>query len=110
VAEGSFLRRAVATMAMSGGLIVLGATLVNELLMGISGRGPIWWAVPYFPLRTVAIPFAAIVQVLVSLRMLWVGPSGRHRMIAVAGIAVSVVVVWFSWFFGHMLFFTFPQP
>ncbi len=107
--ESSFLGRIGPAMSMWGGLIVLAATFLNEILMGVAGGAPLWWAIPYFPLRTVALPLASIFQIFLSVRALWRDSVPLRRVAAFAGIAMSIATVWFNWFSRDMLFFAFPK-
>ena len=99
--EATWIRR----WWVSGGLIVLAATLLNELLMGLVPKGPLWWAIPYFPLRAVGIPFLCVVQLVLSARALIVGPGTSQRLVAVAGVMASVAAACFNWFYNDLLFF-----
>jgi hypothetical protein len=97
--------RSIERPIVASGMPVLAAFLLNELLMGLVPRGPLWWSIPYFPLRTVGVPFVGLIQVLVSVRLIVRGPRLIDRVVALSGIVVAGVVVWFNWSYNGLLFF-----
>jgi len=46
--------------------MVLGMVAINELLMGLVPGSPIWWAIFYFPIRTVGVGLFGITMVFLA--------------------------------------------
>jgi hypothetical protein len=87
------------------GLCVGAACVANEALMALIPGAPFWWAIPYFPLRTVAIPVAGIMVAAFSLRRVPSTPALGRRLAAAVGVAIGIAVVLFCWGNRDMLFF-----
>ena len=96
-------------LAKWAGLPLVAVTLVNEVLMGLVPGSPIWWSIPYFPIRAVLLPLLSVSQVVISLRLLWRGFTVSHLLVSASGVGVSVLVFWFCWFHDAALFFSPPR-
>ena len=91
------------------GLLLVTGCIANEALLGLLPFAPLWWAILYFPLRTVGIPFAAILTVAFSVGRVLRGPALPHRLASLLSVALALGVIWFCWQSRDMLFFHVPD-
>jgi hypothetical protein len=77
--------------------------------MALVPGSPIWWAIPYFPIRAALLPLLSVAQVVISLRLLWQGFTIRHILLTASGMGTSALVFWFCWFHDAALFFNPPH-
>jgi hypothetical protein len=88
--------------------LVAASALANEALLGVAGSGPIWWAICYFPLRTVFIPVAGLIVAAWATREA-VRSTGRGvRAASLLALALGGGAAVFCWRYPRMLFFEWP--